>query len=254
MENTIAEMVASVEREAQNETIEDLRVGLCYTAVLLNTGQLGLAYTFTSRGGGHPCCDSLESGSLRGKHAREIIHYALSDNLLASSVGIATINALVNGKAANCIEGDILSMVSCEKGDTVGMIGFFGPLIDPLKASVKKVYVFEERNMDVHPDVYPSEKISEILPHCTVVMLSATTVINKTIDALLFLAKGARRTVLLGATTPLLPDIFLKRGVTLLSGIHVVNNKRVLEIVSQGGGMKVFKQSIKKVNILLKDT
>lgn len=252
MENTIGEMVASLEREAGQFTIEDVRIGLCYTAVHLSNGEVGLAYTFPSRGDVHSCCHPLASGTLKGKPAGEIIPYALSDNLLAASVGIATINALVNGRAENCIEGDILKIVECAKSDTVGMIGFFGPLIDPLKETVGKVYVFEEKTVMRHPDIYPSEQIGEILPRCTVAIISATTLINKTIDALLPLTKTARETILLGGTTSLLPDIFAKRGVTILSGVQVIDKKRALEIASEGGGMRAFKESIKKVNMVLK--
>jgi len=252
MKSIVKEIVESIERETQDKTVEDLRVGLCYTAVLLNDGQLGLAYTFPSRGTSHSCCNSLEAGSLKGKNAQEIIPYALSDNLSASSVGIATINALVNHKIENAIEGDILKVMDTHKSDTVGMIGFFGPLIDPLKKSVKKVYIFEEKGISTHPDVYPSEKTTEILPQCDVIIVSATTLINKTIDSLFSLAKNARETILLGATTSLLPHIFIKRGVTILSGIQVLDKNRVLQIVSEGGGMRDFKKSIKKVNVLLK--
>ncbi len=251
MKSIVKGIVEYIEGEAQDKTVEDLRVGLCYTAVLLNDGQLGLAYTFHSRGADHSCCNSLESGSLKGKNAQEIIHYALSDNLSSSSVGIATINALVNHKIENAIEGDILEVMRTQKSDTVGMIGFFGPLIDPLKKSVKKVYIFEEKSITTHPDIYPSEKVSEILPQCDLIMVSATTLINKTIDSLFSLAKNARETILLGATTSFLPHIFIERGVTLLSGIQVLDENRVLQIVSEGGGMRAFKQAIKKVNVLL---
>ena len=107
--------------------------------------------------------------------------------------------------------------------DTVGMIGFFGPLVEPLKASVKKLYIFEEKSIPDCPDVYPAEKTPEILPLCNVVILSATTIINKTIDRLLSQAKDARDIIIVGASTPLLPPMFSKRGVTLLSGIQVVD-------------------------------
>jgi uncharacterized protein (DUF4213/DUF364 family) len=253
MKSIVEEIIESIEGKTQDKTIEDARVGLCYTAVLLNDGQLGLAYTFSSHGTFHSCRNSLEAGSLKGKNAQEIIQYARSDNLLASSIGIATINALVNSKAKNAIEGNILEVVNPQKSDIVGMVGFFGPLIDPLKKTVKKLYVFEEKNKIIHPDVYPSEKITEILPQCEVIMISATTLINKTVDSLFSLAKNARETVMLGATTPFLPRIFIKRDVTILSGIQVLDKTKALQIVSEGGGMRAFKQSIKKVNFLLKN-
>ena len=64
MKSVIKEIVASLEGQAQHKLIEDVRIGLCYTAVILNDGNLGLAYTFPSRGKLHSSCDTLASGSL----------------------------------------------------------------------------------------------------------------------------------------------------------------------------------------------
>ncbi len=91
-----------------------------------------------------------------------------------------------------------------------------------------------------------------MLPECDVIIISSTTLINKTIDSLLDLSKDARETIILGATTPFLPHVFIKRGVTMLSGIEVTDKNRMLQIVSEGGGMRDFKGSIKKMSVLLK--
>jgi len=249
--NIIQEIIEVLEEKAKYKKVEDLRIGLCYTAVLLNDGEVGIAYTFRSKKL-LPCTKSIESGTIKGKNALEVIPYALSDHLLESSVGIATINAIVNQQIDNSIEGDILDVISLKNSDQVGMIGFFGPLITPLKKLVKKVYIFEEKVITNIPDLYPSDKTSEILPQCDVIIISATTLINKTIESLLRSSKDARETIILGATTPLIPQVFIKRGVTMLSGIMVLDKERVIQIVSEGGGMRDFKDTIKKVNILLK--
>jgi len=251
MKSVIEEIIESIDSDTKNKSVAELRVGLCYTAVLLNDGNAGLAYTFYSDKKVHPCCNTIESASIKGRKAQEIINYSLSDNLIEAAVGLATINALVNQKGKKAIEGDILTVIKTYKTDTVGMVGFFGPLVDPLKESVKKIYIFEEKSIPNCPEVCPAEKITEILPLCDVVILSATAIINKTIDHLLLQAEGVRDIIIVGASTPLLPDIFRKRGVTLLSGIQVVDSARVLQIVSEGGGMRAFKQSIRKVNLLL---
>jgi len=247
----IQEMIDALENRANDKSIEDIRIGLCYTSVLLNDGQLGLAYTFHAQ---PPlCCGSrLQPGNSKGRSALEIIHYALSDNLLESSIGIATINALANKTGEGVIEGDILDVITFHPSDTVGMIGFFGPLVDPLRASVKSLFIFEEKEMPLSPDVYPPSSTTEILPQCDVIIISATTLINKTIEPLLQLSKNARETIILGATTPLLSQIFTPWGVSMLSGVTVVDVPKVLHIVSEGGGMRDFKDTIKKVNVSLK--
>ena len=43
MKSVIKEIVASLEEQAQHKLIEDVRIGLCYTAVILNDGNLGFS-------------------------------------------------------------------------------------------------------------------------------------------------------------------------------------------------------------------
>lgn len=249
--NIIEEMIESVKDQAIKKTVKDIRIGLCYTAVLLDDGQLGLAYTFHTH---HPspCLKPFEPGKIKGKNAMDVTRYASSDHLLESSIGLAVINAIVNRQIDHAIEGDILDVITLTNTDTVGMVGFFAPLIEPLKKTAKRIYIFEQKDMTHVPDLYPAEKAMDMLPGCDVIILSATTLINKTIDPLLSVSKDARETIILGASTPFLPEIFSRRGATMLSGIHVTDENKLLQIVSEGGGMRDFKGCIKKISLLLK--
>ncbi|RLG59076.1 hypothetical protein DRN86_04820 [Candidatus Geothermarchaeota archaeon] len=89
-----------------------------------------------------------------------------------------------------------------------------------------------------------------MLPKADVVIISGTTVVNKTVDHLLELSKGARDIALVGPTTPLAPDVFSKHGVTILSGIIVTNPVRALDVISRGGGTPSLKEAVEKVNLL----
>jgi uncharacterized protein (DUF4213/DUF364 family) len=52
---------------------------------------------------------------------------------------------------------------------------------------------------------------------------------------------------MLGASTPIIPEIFHDTNVTMLSGVVVKNPKDVLRIVSEGGGMSLFKSHVTKI-------
>lgn len=249
--NIAEEMVETVADQATSKTLKDIRIGLCYTAVLLDDGQLGLAYTFHNH---HPspCIKPFEPGKIMGKNAMEVARYASSDHLLESSIGLAVINAIVNRQIDHSVEGDILDVITLTNTDTVGMVGFFAPLIEPLKKSAKEICIFEKKEMTHLPDLYPAEKAIEMLPGCDVIILSATTLINKTIDSLLSASQDARETIILGASTPFFPEIFSRRGATMLSGITVTDQNKLLQIVSEGGGMRDFKGCIKKISLSLK--
>ena len=61
-------------------------------------------------------------------------------------------------------------------------------------------------------------------------MLSATTLLNHTIDGLLDYCKEAREIAILGPSTPFLPKLFSRRNVTILSGIQVVDGATTLPL------------------------
>jgi uncharacterized protein len=83
------------------------------------------------------------------------------------------------------------------------------------------------------------------------VILSATTLLNRTIDGLLQLCQNAREVAILGPSTPLLPEAFGTHGVTLLSGIQVIDPQRALRIVSEGGGTRQFGGAVRKLTVRL---
>ena len=66
-------------KEAQKETISELRVGLGYTAVKIDSGQVGLAYTLYNRD--TTCCAIVEkAGTLAGSRADIITRLILSES------------------------------------------------------------------------------------------------------------------------------------------------------------------------------
>lgn len=90
-----------------------------------------------------------------------------------------------------------------------------------------------------------------LLPRCDVVVISATTLINHTLDDLLVHVGKARQRVILGPSTPMAPAIFQKLGVTLLSGMQVVDPEYTLRVVSEGGGTRRFGRGVRKLSIPL---
>ena len=234
---------------AHDRTVADVRIGLCYTAVLLDDNSAGVAYTFKECL--PPGCDVFQGKRpVAGKQASETLDYLLSPDLLERAVGLATANALINHSSSGLIEGDILDALACNADDRVGMVGYFPPLMPVLKPKVRELLVFETLLKDL-PGVYAEDKAPALLPACTVAIITATTLINNTLPPLLQACGSCRAVAIVGATTPLAPEVFKPNGVTLLSGIVVTNSQGILRQVSEGGGMGSFKGFIKKVNLPL---
>ena len=227
--------------------VTDVRIGLGYTAVMLEDGNVGVAYTFHEDAAAG-CSVFTGSRPLAGREARDVLAYLGSKESVESTVGLAVVNALANRPGDGQSEGDILENLETRPEDRVGMVGYFGPLVAPLGERVKELKIFE-RNAARSRVVLPAEEALEQLPSCDVAVITSTALVLGDMDSLLEAAAGCREIALVGASTPLVAPVFAAHGVTLLSGVTVRDPERILQIVSEGGGMGLFGKAVRKVNI-----
>ncbi len=239
----------ALQDEAQQRRAADVRVGLSYTAVMLDNGSTGAAYTF-HRDMPEGC--RLFSGKLplHGRRASELLELILSEEKVEASVGTAAANALANVPGSRLEKGDILDFISISPSDRVGMVGMFGPLIAPLRKKAGELLIFE-KDTGKKDGLMPDSDIPKKLPSCQVALITATSIVNRTIDEILECTSSCREVVLLGATTPLVPAAFRDTPVTCLSGVIASEPEEVLRIVSTAGGMNRFKKVVEKVNLRL---
>jgi uncharacterized protein (DUF4213/DUF364 family) len=234
-------------KKAGASRIKDIRMGLGYTAAQLENGDTGLAYTFRdSLGGG--CSVFTGARPLAGRTIEELLQYLSSSLSLERTVGLAVANAVLNMENPAFSEGDILECLDITKDDTVGMVGYFAPLIPGLQRRAKQLHIFE-KIPDKAENLLPADLACDVLPNCSVVLITATALINQTFEHVISLCSNCRIKAVLGASTPLSPEVFMAYGVTLLSGVIVTNPGGILRTVSEGGGMRFFKGLIRKVNL-----
>ncbi len=232
---------------ARERTVERACIGLGYMALVLDDGSAGLAYTFRreARGG---CTLDMKLRPLAGQRASDILPMLVSDNLIEAGLGLACANALIGSPRTGVVEKDILEHVDVRPEDDVAMVGYFGPLVSVLRARARSLAVFERRDVEQEGVLPASEAVSR-LPGCDVAIITATSIINHTIDDLLRSASSARQVVVLGASTPLIAEAFEGTPVTLLSGAIPRDTARILEVLSEAGGMQIFGRYVRKVNI-----
>ncbi|MBN2324708.1 MAG: DUF364 domain-containing protein [Spirochaetes bacterium] len=242
----LKELRRYAESEAGNERISDVRIGLCYTAVRLESGKTGVAYTFREKI--PPGCISRER-PFAGEPVSSVLKLITSADLLERTVGIAAVNALVNRKREGLVEGDALEILSPKEDDVVGMVGFFGPFVPILKQSVRELRIFEKVPKKAE-GLYPEKAAYELLPSCSVAIITATSLINETFEPLAEAAARCRKTMLVGSSTPLAGDLFGRYGINVLSGIIVTGPEEILRIVGECGGTRHFRGNVKKVNQL----
>ncbi|MBS0014542.1 MAG: DUF364 domain-containing protein [Desulfobacterales bacterium] len=235
----------AVDTAAAHE-IKDVRIGLGYTAVMIENGRTGLAATPKTHL--HQGC-TVFTGMLPliDKNAEQLLALVNSNDPIETAVGLATANALINTPNADLDTGDVLTKIQVTSSDRVAMVGHFAPLVKPIRDAGAELNIFEQI---ATPDrgMRPSSEIPQKLPGCTICLLTATSIINKSFDDLIGHTRNCREVILLGASTPLIPEIFADTPITGLSGVIVTRPEELLHIVSAGGGMRRFKGVIEKVN------
>lgn len=226
--------------------IREVRIGLGYTAVQLDDGRTGLAYTFHEEAG-EGCTLFHAFRPLAGRQAADLLPLIGSANRIEAAVGLACANAMTNQPDPACREDDILEHLDLTAQDWVAMIGCFTPLIDGIKKRVHTLTVFE-RKESANEHIRPADEVWDGLPRCQVALITATAILNRTIDRLLEASAHCRVVAILGASTPLLPAVFAGTPVNVLSGVVVRDPQGILQVVSEAGGMHFFRDHIRKVN------
>jgi len=234
---------------AENHTVADIRIGLRYTVVFLDSGSGGLAYTFQGGSGAACGCNLMgEAGHLAGKPVSELIPLLAEKSLLRASVGLAAVNAVLNAPDGPRDSGNVIEALKISPDDTFGMVGEFRPILAAVKKMTDRFYVFEQ-NLFKGPDLYPEEAIPDYLPKCDVVVVTATSIINHTIDGVLSHCTGARQVAIVGPSTPLYAGAFKGTPVTLLAGSVPRDAGQLKKIISQAGGTMHMKPAIDQVMV-----
>ena len=256
--STAHRIIEALRESASGHRVSDVRLGLRYIAVKLDTGNIGVSCRFAE----NDHCSSISfpgDGRLTGREAAELLSWLDSENMLLRSIGLAAANALTSAppfdsppgnRSWEFVSGDILSVLELKAVDNMVMIGYFEPLIEAIRSRCQlKIY---ELDTSLAPGLEEASAAPEALRSCDVALITSITIINDTMDGLLESAGDCREVVILGPSTPLLPEAFGRTAATLLSGVKVMDDG-IFGVVSEGGGMQQFKPYVRKVNYRLKE-
>jgi uncharacterized protein (DUF4213/DUF364 family) len=220
--NIIDDLISSLSGDS---VVREVYTCVFWTAVV--SKHCGLSSTFREE---HPHHGMVRGvGDLRNRSALELAEYAKSDNLLEASIGMATINSLIDIDETKCDAENALDVL-IEKGEgkDVVVVGHF-PWIPKLRKAARKLWVLEQRPQ---AGDLPAEAAEDILPKADVVAITGTSLINHTAEKLLDLAKGSF-VVMVGPTSPLSPVLF-DWGVDVVSGTKVVEPEKMIRSISEG--------------------
>jgi uncharacterized protein (DUF4213/DUF364 family) len=210
--------------------VQSIHTCVFWTAVI--TKHCGLSSTFRDEGPSHER-GVRDVGNLTRKAALELAEYAKSGSLLEASIGMATINSLIDIDESKCIEKNAFEII-LEKGQgkNVAIVGHF-PWIPKLKGKTKNLWVLEQR---IREGDLPAKEADRILPQCDVVGITGTSFINHTLEGLLNLCKGVY-VLLIGPTSPLSPILF-DYGINAICGSKIIDPDKLIRSISEGATFK----------------
>jgi uncharacterized protein (DUF4213/DUF364 family) len=210
--------------------VKSVHTCVFWTAVV--SKHCGLSSTFRDEGPSHER-GVRDVGSLTRKTALELAEYARSKSLLEASIGMATINSLIDIDESKCIEKNAFEII-LEKGQGkhVAVVGHF-PWIPKLREKIKDFWVLEQR---LREGDLPAKEADKILPQCDVVGITGTSFINHTVEGLLNLCKNAY-VVLVGPTSPL-SSVLFEYGIDAICGSKIIDPDQLIRSISEGATFK----------------
>ena len=224
-------------------TVRDIRQGVFHTGVL--TRYCGLAATLPRDALRQKPPMVKEAGLLLDKNPLELARLAHSQIILEASIGMATINSLIDIEADSCIELNAAELIAEKgKGKRIAIVGHF-PFVPKVRKYSKDLWVIEKNPKEGD---FGEAEAGNLIPQADVVAVTGTALTNHTLDHLLELCSPGAYVILLGDTVSLSPILF-DYGVDALSGTKVVDSDLALRCVSQGANFRQIK-GVKRLTLM----
>lgn len=197
--------------------IRSTLMGECWTAVE-TAGHFGMAMTTPV-----DTAPRMLDRDYCGISLKELATAAKSWNLSEAGFGMAAVNAFYNTPAKleqlgayepfdnYCTDGVDL------KNKRIGVIGHLN-MPSSVYDQAKEVLILER---NPRPGDYPDSACDFLLPQCDVVIMTASTLVNKTLPHLLDLCKNAY-TILAGPSCPMCPKL-LELGIDRIAGLVITD-------------------------------
>lgn len=217
--------------EADRSLIDEIHIGLAYTAVTLSDGRCGVCATLADQG----CITNHDQADYEGRSALQLLRHIHEDVLLTRVMAVALVNAL-NQPFTKTLPEDNRSLV-----DTLGlfanaqvaMVGYFAPVASRLEQSGIRVRAYDRgKKIGEKKDFYAwASKEADAL------IITATTIVNNTLEEVLkHFHLHSIPTVLMGPSTIMEADIYGDLPISLLAGTAVIDTYAVLKAIRNARG------------------
>ncbi len=228
-------LIAYVAEKAARSRPVAVQIGMFWTIVVVETEGKRVAGLAASMGcsndhhygGGYPI---PEAGHLLDYSVPQLTEFLRSPRVAEASIGMATINALLEPPTGHCVEVNAADVIlERGRGKRVVIVGHF-PFTPQVKAAAGQLQVLER---NPRPGDLPAEKAPEVIPQADLVAITGTTIINHSLDAILPLCRKDAFVMVMGGSTPVTPLLF-DFGVDAVAGTLLAEPEAALLAAAQG--------------------
>ena len=234
--------------------VTDLVIGLSLLAVELDGKDMAVGYVL--REGLHGGCSIFSyAQDTVGMDAQEVGRWFVSGgDDVQRAIGGAVINAASRSEALQDTDNGKPFGLDLTPGTRVGMVGNIHPVAMALKKMGCELVIFDKGQCphgNPASDLHPMEEQPTLLPTCDVVFMSGTTSINGSLASLLDMCSGAKDTVLMGSSTPMIPEGYAGTPVSILAGSawDPKDKDPVFTLISRAAGIKALGKYMIKKNV-----
>jgi len=181
-----------------------------------------------------------DAGALVGMEASVLARRYAAEDPDARAVGFASINALsqclfTRAKWMPADAGDSLGEIEPKRGEHIGMIGLFRPLVARVNEAGARLTVLE-----LKPELAGEHEGFRVtldpadLASCDKVVSTCAVMLNDTLDDVLAACRHARYFAMIGPTAGCLPDPLFARGVYAIGGRRVIDARGFRDAFRRG--------------------
>ena len=198
-------------------------MGDCWTAVE-TADRFGMAMTTPV-----DTAPRMLAGICTGTSLKELAEASKSWNLTEAGFGMAAVNAFYNtpSKLEQLVAYEPFDNYCTDgldlRGKKIGIIGHLN-MPDSVREQAEQIWILER---NPRPGDYPDSACDFLLPQCDVVIMTASTLVNKTLPHLLDLCQNAY-TILAGPSCPMCPEL-LNFGIDRIAGLVITDVKGMKE-------------------------
>ncbi len=230
--------------KAVKEVIELVYIGVGYTALLLESGSIGIAYSyFDSKKG----CSLLDMEvDYEKKTGEKLLEKIYSNIPFERTVALALINAL-NNEFALKLEVDrdnskLFELLDIYSSKKIAMVGFFAPIVNKISASNSEIKIIDESREIEDKDFFNYLNIADSL------ILTSTSILNGSFNSIIEKVKDSKvKVILIGPSTPMVKKLIDNYGISMLAGSAPREGEGVLKAVRHGKGTPIIGKYCKKV-------